>query len=78
MKKTIKRALEELKKETPDISYIRGMLEVLVDEDEPYKTYITGSGTNIPLIVSEMLDNTHIDEEITPVIKVGPIGKLNA
>ncbi len=33
-KKTIKKVLDELAKENPDLSYIRGMLEVLVDEEE--------------------------------------------
>lgn len=33
-KKTLKKVLEELEKESPRLDYIRGMLEVLV-EDEP-------------------------------------------
>ena len=32
--KTIKKVLDELGKITPDLSYIRGMLEVLVDEEQ--------------------------------------------
>lgn len=34
MKKIIQKALEELSKEKPDISYVRGMLEVLAGEEE--------------------------------------------
>ncbi len=41
-KKTIKKVLDELAKEKPDLSYIRGMLEVLMDEDDNlvYSKYI--------------------------------------
>ncbi len=35
MKKTLLKVLAELQKDTPDLSYIRGLLEVLVDNDEP-------------------------------------------
>lgn len=34
MKKTIKKVLDELVKDKPDLSYIRGMLEVLIDEGD--------------------------------------------
>lgn len=33
MKKTIKKVLDELQKDKPDLSYIRGLLEGLVDEE---------------------------------------------
>lgn len=33
MQKQLRKILEELNKEKPDTSYIRGMLEVLIDED---------------------------------------------
>ncbi len=33
-KKTLNKVLVELKKDTPDLSYIRGLLEVLVDSDD--------------------------------------------
>ncbi len=36
IKKTINKVLVELQKDTPDLSYIRGLLEVLVDNDEPH------------------------------------------
>lgn len=34
MKKVIKKVLDELAKEKPDLSYMRGLLEGLVDDDE--------------------------------------------
>ena len=46
MKKTIKKVLDELAKDKPDLSYIRGMLEVLMDEDEPKP--IMGGIVNMP------------------------------
>lgn len=33
-KKTIKKVLDELAKETPDLSYMRGLLEGLIEPDE--------------------------------------------
>lgn len=33
MQKTLRKALEELNKDNPCLDYIRGMLEVLVEED---------------------------------------------
>lgn len=34
MKKTIKKVLDELAKDKPDLSYMRGLLEGLYDEEE--------------------------------------------
>lgn len=34
MKKTLQKVLDELKKDTPDISYIRGILETLLENEE--------------------------------------------
>lgn len=51
MKKTLKKILDELNKEVPRLDYIRGILEVLIEnEDEPIK-YVTtpASTTNFPI-----------------------------
>lgn len=37
MQKTLKKVLEELNKEIPRLDYIRGMLEVLVEDDKENK-----------------------------------------
>lgn len=42
MQKTLRKALEELNKETPRLDYVRGMLEVLVEE-EPEKEQVKAS-----------------------------------
>lgn len=48
MKKTIQKVLSELKAEKPDLSYIRGLLEGLVDE-EVFVSAVSPS-VNIPAL----------------------------
>lgn len=47
MHKTIRKALDELNKENPRLDYVRGMLEVLVDEDK---------GISLPATVMRDID----------------------
>lgn len=42
--KIIKKALEELNKESPRLDYVRGMLEVIAEEDEKPFSILTSSG----------------------------------
>ncbi len=50
MKNTLLKCLKELEKDTPNISYVRGMLEVLIDREEPTNNKFVreDSGTLIP------------------------------
>lgn len=54
MKRAIKKVLEELNKESPRLDYIRGMLEVLVDEEE-YK-YVYKSPLNSSPITAQPVE----------------------
>ena len=80
MKRTIKKVLDELTKEKPDLSYIRGMLEVLVDSEEgeikvPQNAILEKVGGGF--IKHNLTEN--VDEEIIPdFVKTGPIGKINS
>jgi hypothetical protein len=80
MKRTIKKVLDELTKEKPDLSYIRGMLEVLVDSEEgeikvPQNAILEKVGGGF--IKHNLTEN--VDEEIIPdFVKPGPIGKINS
>lgn len=61
MKKTIKKVLEELAKDKPDLSYIRGMLEVLIDGEDtihsiPYIPPLTPSVWTTTSTVSSNID----------------------
>ena len=48
-KKTIQKVIDELKNEKPDLSYIRGILETLMDS-EPHDTNVySGSYMQIPI-----------------------------
>lgn len=78
-KKVIGRVLEEIKKEKPDLSYIRGMLEVLVD-DSVETTYKLGTIAAQGSIFPKSLVNTteiKSDEKTTAGIeRIGPIAPL--
>ena len=80
MKRTIKKVLDELTKEKPDLSYIRGMLEVLVDGEEgeikvPQNAILEKVGGGF--IKHNLTEN--VDEEIIPdFVKPGPIGHINS
>lgn len=82
MKNTIKKVLAELQKDKPDLSYIRGMLEVLVDGDASEKLaslpVIGGIQSNIPAPAPYTITNTHSDEkEIIPdALRPGPLGRI--
>lgn len=47
MKKIIKKVLDELAKDKPDLSYMRGLLEGLVEEEEQPK--IIGNKPNVDM-----------------------------
>lgn len=40
MKKSLKKILDELNTESPRLDYIKGMLEVMIDEEEPLVTKV--------------------------------------
>lgn len=42
--KIISKCLDELKKDSPDLSYIRGMLETLIEVDSPMAQYPESAG----------------------------------
>ncbi len=77
MKKTIKKVLDELAKDKPDLSYIRGLLEVLIDDDDipNYSAIVTKdrNGKPIPpvkvytprdkeLVIDEATVKNNVDE----------------
>jgi hypothetical protein len=83
----LSKCVDELKKDTPNIQYVLGMLETLVTMGNPMPVYppIYSTGQNIPVgniptyptIMSA--NNEHVDEEIIPdFVKPGPIGKINS
>lgn len=83
---TITKVLEELKKDKPDISYIRGMLEVLAESGFPpafelHKPIIipTDANTSTTLRGPVARTETIADEEheIPASVKTGPLGKLS-
>ena len=59
MQKTLRKILEELKTEKPDISFIRGMLEVLVEE-EPTMSLKTPT---IPVASSKPIMPMHVPKD---------------
>lgn len=62
MQKIIKKVLDELSNEKPDLSYMRGLLEGIVVEEIPTYLYSNGSITHsnpLPSIVSPI---TPMDE----------------
>lgn len=65
MKKTIKKVLEELNRESPRLDYIRGMLEVLI-EDEREPGLVVGAISSTPYlpIVPTIIKNNEIGEAI--------------
>lgn len=74
MQKVLKKILEELNKEKPDLSYIKGMLEVLID-DTPVSTT---SGTNdigivpirIPMANRTLTEQEILDRETEARLKI--------
>lgn len=47
-RKTLQKVIEELKKDKPDLSYIRGMLETMVDNLPPERPAYTPDVAPIP------------------------------
>jgi len=81
MNKTIKKVLEELTKEKPDLSYIRGMLEVLADE--PTQTITTGTYSSPPGFSGNagngVTPGYSRADESTPIpdaARIGPVANL--
>lgn len=58
MKRVLKKVLEELVKDTPNLSYIRGMIEVLVEDDE-----VVVNSTHLPIDIPKWVVNNS-----TPVL----------
>ncbi len=63
MKRTLQKVLDELKKDKPDISYVRGMLEVLVEDETivtapsfPSSASITSPSAVMPVLATVKLD----------------------
>ncbi len=77
MKKTIQKVLNELKQEKPDLSYIRGLLEGLVEE-EPVN-YALANKLPTPTYAGPTNSSfTKADEEeiIPAAAQVGPVGHI--
>ena len=78
MNKTIKKVLEELTKEKPDLSYIRGMLEVLADEPTPIVVPV-GSPHSGPRYQGTTSRTESVADESTPIpdaARIGPVANL--
>jgi hypothetical protein len=64
------KCLEELKKETPNIEYIKGMLETLIMlSGATIPTYVTTSTSQI----KELVRSDETVEEIPAHLRAGPI-----
>jgi hypothetical protein len=73
MQRTIQKVLAELAKDKPDLSYIRGLLEGLVDEMP-----IPSNAFRMPDNNKVLVDNTHVDEEEIPAsVRPGPVAKIS-
>lgn len=46
MKKLLQKILDEVQKDKPDLSYIRGMIETMMDMDEPSQGTLTFTNGN--------------------------------
>lgn len=86
MKRTINKVLEELKKEGPDLSYIRGLLEGLVEEETTWIPPMRGGSTSVPHIPPHSVNAVNLkqfeksdEQEIIPEFaKPGPVGQLTS
>lgn len=79
--KTLQKAIDELKKETPNISYVLGMLETIIElsgAPVPYNTPSLSSYSGTPTILKN--DNIIQKEEGSDLLAAyergGPIGNL--
>lgn len=75
--RTLTKCVDELKKDTPNIQYVLGMLETIIE----MSSGVAGlSPLNIPINVAQTKTNTIIEETDefadNPFAKVGPIGNL--
>lgn len=81
MKRTIQKVLAELAKENPDLSYIRGLLEGLVDEESSTPSQISGisllRATSHP--TSPLSDEIMTDEQKTTAARyvTAGIGRIS-
>lgn len=67
MKKTIQKVLNELKADKPDLSYIRGLLEGLVDDEEKPLVFQTRDEEVVAMIKNGFSGVVHaIDPELPP------------
>lgn len=79
MKKSLQKILEELNKESPRLDYIKGMLEVLIDDENTPVIQNIASAFIPPTQTDLPINNIQkIDEEIPPAsVFAGPIGRLS-
>lgn len=79
-KKILQKVVDELKKDSPDLPYIRGILETLIDMDSDTVTH-TMAGTVFPMGVEtgykadEIITNE--DKEYARKMAGGPIAPLH-
>lgn len=64
MKKILQKVLAELQKESPDLSYIRGMLEVLIGDDSEDHG---GGGKPIKITTNTRYANPPVLPDIFPI-----------
>ena len=76
--KTIQKAIDELKKDTPNISYVLGMLETIVELSESNITVSPGygTGTHFPPYIVTSGTTTKEDETLNAYAN-GPIAPLS-
>ncbi len=78
MQKTVRKVLAELQSDKPDLSYIRGLLEGLVDEEVVVVTPKTYDDHGAHGVKLKDVMNSDEQEEIPAFAKPGPLGKLSS
>ena len=72
----LRKCVDELSKEKPDISYLKGVLETLIEVSGTPVATVKNIGNTYGYPVNESLIKT--DEEIIPdFLKAGPVGTMN-
>jgi hypothetical protein len=76
---TLQKCVDELKKESPDIRYILGMLETYIElNTQTMSTFATASSTVIrPPVVEEKVDETDPEQiRLAKLYESGQVGKI--
>lgn len=72
--KILQKCVEALNSEKPDISYIRGMLETLIEISGATVPLSANPTVNVPVTRTETVADE--DEEIARKYAAGPIGRI--